>query len=110
MKNRDLVNYPERAIVDLDSSTGPEYTPSLDHGSIFRIDDVVNVELNEPEHLKDGWYVRFEIVTGVSNTIQFDSVYTINGTSIGVVTNTDGLYIVEGRYSTQFEKLLLRKV
>lgn len=110
MKNRDLVNYPERAIVDLDSSTGPVYTPSLDHGSIFRIDDTVDIQLQEPEHLKDGWYVRFEIATGVTNTITFDSVYTVNGAALGIVTNTAGLYLLEGRYSARTGKLLLRNV
>ena len=110
MKYRDLVNNPTRAIVDLDSTNGPVYTPDLDHGSIFRIDDTVNVTLSTPENLKDGWYVRFEIVTGASNTITFSSVYTINGTAISPVTNADGLYILEGRYSSSLSKLLLRKV
>lgn len=110
MKYRDLTNNPTRAIVDLDSSNGPEYTPDLDHGSIFRIDDVVNVTLNNPYNLKDGWYVRFEIVTGASNTITFGTKYTIDGSAISPVTNSNGLYILEGRYNHAQEKLLLRAV
>ena len=110
MKHRDLTHHPSRAIVDLDSTTGPEYTPDLDHGSIFRIDDTVNVTLNNPSNLKDGWYVRFEIKTGTSNTITFGTKYTIDGVVISPVTNSNGLYILEGRYSDALEKLLLRVV
>jgi len=110
MKYRDLTNNPQRAIVDLDSTTGPEYTPDLDHGSIFRIDDTVNVTLANPSNLKDGWYVRFEIKTGVTNTITFGTQYTIDGVAISPVTNSNGLYILAGRYSEPLEKLLLKVV
>lgn len=110
MKHRDLSNNPERAIVDLDSSTGPIYTPDMDHGSIFRIDDTVNVELKEPANLKDGWYIRVEIATLPTNTVRFNGIYTIDGNAIGIITNTAGLYVVEGRYSAARGKLLLRKV
>ena len=110
MKYRDLTNNPTRAIVDLDSTTGPEYTPDLDHGSIFRIDDTVDVTVNNPSNLKDGWYVRFEIATGTTNTITFGDQYTIDGSAISPVTNANGLYILEGRYNHARGKLLLRTV
>lgn len=111
MKYRDLTNNPIRAIVDLDSSNGPEYTPDLDHGSIFRVDDTVNVTLNNPVNLKDGWYVRFEIATGASNTITFGDKYLIDATTIGgTITNSNGLYVLEGRYSADEDKLLLKSI
>ena len=110
MKNRDLVNFSERAIVYLDSSNGPSYEPNLNDGSIFRITDTVNVTLTNPKNLKDGIYIRLEIVTGTSNTITFGTQYTIYGVAKTPVTNSNGLYILEGRYSLVLEKLLLRVV
>lgn len=110
MKHRDLTNNPEQAIVDLDSSTGPEYTPNMDHGSIFRVDDTVNVTINDTVNLRDGQYIRLEIKTGAANTITFGTQYTIDGSVISPVTNSNGLYILEGRYSTVNEKLLMRIV
>ena len=110
MKNRDLANYSKRAIVDLDSTQGPEYDSDLDHGSIFRVSDTVDVTLNNPSNLRDGSYIRFEIATGVSNTITFGDVFTIDGAAIDPVTNLNGLYVIEGRYSTVIDKLLMRVV
>ena len=110
MKHRDLNNYPEKAIVDMDSGTGPEYTPNIMNGSIFRISDTVNVTMSNPKNLRDGGYIRFEIATGTSNTITFGDQYTIDGTALDPVTNSNGLYILEGRYSLELEKMLLRIV
>ena len=110
MKYRDLVNHPQRAIVDMDNGTGPEYTPNMMNGSIFRIDDTVNVTMNNPENLKDGHYVRFEIKTGTSNTITFGSKYTLDGVVISPVTNSNGLYVLEGRYAEYLDIMLLRVV
>ena len=110
MKYRDLINNTQKAIVDLPAATGPAYTPNLDHGSIFRIVDTVDVTLNNPTYLKDGLYIRIEIATGVTNTITFGSIYTIDGVAMSPVTNSSGLYILEGRYSDYLEKFLMRVV
>jgi hypothetical protein len=112
MKHRDLTHHPDRAIVDLDSSNGPEYTPDLDHGSIFRINDFTgqDITVNTPRNLKDGWYMRFEIVTGATETITLSADYTIDAVPIPPFTNTGVLYIVEGRYNASTGKLYLREV
>lgn len=110
MKHRDLNNNPTRAIVDLDDDTGPEYTPDLRNGSIFRIVDTVDVTVENPDYLRDGLYIRLEIQTGVSNTITFGSKYTVDGVAIDPVTNSNGLYIIEGRYNSALDKLLMKVV
>ena len=110
MKFRDLVNNAKWAIVDLDSSTGPIYAPDMNQGSIFRIDDTVDVTINNPANLRDGLYVRFEIVTGATNSITFGTAFTVDGAQLDPVTNTNGIYILEGRYSTLTNKLLMRAV
>ena len=110
MKHRDLVNNSKRAIVDLDASTGPEYTPDMNQGSIFRIDDTVDVTINNPSNLRDGLYIRLEIVNGATDSITFGDAFTIDKAAIDPVTNANELYILEGRYSTLTNKLLMRAV
>ncbi len=110
MKYRDLVHNPERAIVVMDSSKGPSYTPNMQNGSIFRITDTVNVTLVNPKHLKDGMYIRLEISTLPTNTITFGDEYSVNGVALDPVTNSTSLYILEGRNSTVLGKILLRSV
>lgn len=110
MKQRDLVNSAKRAIVDLDSSNGPEYTPNMNQGSIFRIEDSTDITLNNPSNLRDGLYIRLEIVTGTTDGIAFGSAYTIGGSPITSVVNSNGIYIIEGRYSTLTNTLLMREV
>lgn len=110
MKYRDLYNAAKQAIVVLDSNNGPEYEIDMAWGSIFRISDTVDVTLNNPNNLRDGIYIRIEIATGITNTITFGSVFTIDGVAMDPVTNSNGLYIIEGRYSTAVNKLLMRVV
>lgn len=110
MKHRDLSNYSKKAIVYLDSTQGPEYDSNLANGSIFRINDTTDVTLNNPTNLRDGSYIRFEIATGITDTITFGSLFTIDGVAMTQVTNLNGLYVLEGRYSTVIDKLLMRIV
>lgn len=110
MKHQDLVNFPEKAIVVMDASLGPSYEPNMMNGSIFRITETVNVTMVNPKNSKDGHYIRLEIATGTSNTITFGTKYTIDGLAIDPVTNSNGLYILEGRYSQVRDELLLRVV
>jgi hypothetical protein len=105
MRHKDPNNFPSRGVVVLDSSNGVVYTLDMNIGNYFRINDASDIAILEPKNLRDGDSIVLDITTDTTNTVEFNSIFTQNGVSIGTVTNTSGWIILHGVYNSVNSKI-----
>jgi hypothetical protein len=112
MKHRDPSHHPAKNLVKYTTAADGSYTPDLNLVNIFRITATAhNLTIADPTNVRDGQYIRLEVVSAAAKTVNFGTGYHVDGAVIADGTHTgDALVIYEGYYNADTSKWNLIKL
>lgn len=108
MKQKNI-HIPEKTVYKTTLTAGGTVTPDLNGHEVFRITATgYSLVVANPTNIKDGQYMRIEVVSANAKTVNFGTGYHLNGAVIADATHdADELVIYEGLYNADTSKVNL---